>query len=485
MDLIRGRAIAITELIIGVTVFLVLLLGKPRDGGPLVFFTIADKVASGAVPYKDWPFEYPPLSLIPLGIPRLISGIQVDHYQVPFLIFALATTLVAAGALVWLADRGWSVLPRTGTLVAFSALVLAAWPHVVWRFDIFAALFAILALVALAASRPAAAGVSLGLGMATKLYPAFLVPVFFAYYAFSRRWRSAAMVAIGFIAFLAVMAGVLLLMAGRNGFTFLTYQEDRGIELESVLAGLVMLAHNLFETPAAVTFGYGSYQIQSPVIAALNVPNAIVLLGLGALLAVTLSLSFDWDARRFGTIRPRTMVSYLLATLLLVMVANKVLSPQYVAWLIPFGALLPWRQSLLLVVICALTTLEYPLAFDDLRKMELWVVVVLNVRNLLMVVLFLWLIVPRRRVDEAGDGQMVAMLEMPPSSPAATPNISSPMASFFRRGAIRNIRTAAKPTVKNLAKVRPGMPKSWASIATKGFASEDSPWRSIITRNVP
>ena len=484
MDLIRGRAIAITELVIGTAVFLVLMFGKPKDGGPIVFFTIADKIASGAVPYKDWPYEYPPLSLIPIGIPRLIGGIQ-NHYQVPFLIFALITTLAVGVALVWLADRGWSSLTRNGTLIAFTALVLAAWPQVMWRFDIFAALFALLALVALVASRPAAAGVSLGLGMATKLYPAFLMPVFFAYYAFARRWRSAAMVALGFVAFLAVVAGLLMLMAGRNGFTFLTYQEDRGIEIESVLAGLVMLAHNLLDAPAVVTFGYGSYQVQSSVISALTVPNAIALLGLGALLAVTLSLSFDWDARRFGTVRPRTMVSYLLATLLLVMVANKVLSPQYVAWLIPFGALLPWRQSLLLVVICALTTLEYPLAFDALRKMELWVVVALNVRNLLMVVLFFWLIVPRRRADEASDRQMVAMLEMPPRSPAATPNISSPIASFFRRGAMTTISTAAKPTVRNLATVRPGMPTSWASIATMGFASEDRPWRSIITRKVP
>ena len=48
-----------------------------------------------------------------------------------------------------------------------------------------------------------------------------------------------------------------------------------------------------------------------------------------------------------------TLINFLLATLLLVMLANKVLSPQYIAWLLPFGALLPWRKTALLLVICA------------------------------------------------------------------------------------------------------------------------------------
>jgi hypothetical protein len=163
-----------------------------------------------------------------------------------------------------------------------------------------------------------------------------------------------------------------------------------------------------------------------------------------------------------------TLVNFLLATLLLVMLANKVLSPQYIAWLLPFGALLPWRKTVLLLAICLLTTLVYPLLFDDLRRMQPLAVALLNVRNLLLLGMFIWLVIPsrdtvRRRTADEDAGQMDAMLEMPPSNPAATPNISSPIASFFRFGAISTMSSAARPTVATLARVRPGRPDTFAS----------------------
>jgi len=461
-DSAESRAIPFVEMAIGVTMTLAVILSRPRDGGPQVFFEMANKVASGLVPYRDFDLEYPPMALVPLTIPRLLGGQTETAYQVPFLVFAFITTLAVGACIVWLADRGWSALPRNGSLIAFAALFLAASPQVLWRFDIFAALLTIIALVAIASGRPASAGFALALGTATKLYPAFLVPVFFAYYAFGRKWRSATMVVFGFVAFIAALGAVLILVAGRDGLMFLTYQEDRGIEIESVMAGIVMLAHNLFRTRAFVTFGFGSFQVESPLIATLTPINAVVMLVFGVILAVCLALAFDRDWRRHGVVKPMTLINFLTASLLLVMVANKVLSPQYVSWLLPFGALLPWRKSLLLVVICALTTYEYPIAFDALRKFDTAAVLAVNIRNALLVVMFFWLVLPQRR-ERSDEAQIEATFDMPPSKPAATPNISSAMASFLRLGAIRTISKAAKPTVAILARVRPGKPAVSAS----------------------
>jgi hypothetical protein len=461
-DSVESRFIPIVEMAIGVSMTLAVILARPRDGGPQVFFEMANKVATGLVPYRDFLLEYPPLALVPLTVPRLLGGHVEEGYQVPFLIIAFLTSLAVGACVVWLADRGWSALPRNSSLVAFAALFLAASPQVLWRFDIFAALFTIVALVAVASGRPGWAGFSLALGTAVKLYPAFLVPVLFAYYAFGRKWRSATMVVFGFVAFVAALGALLIFVAGRDAFTVLTYQEDRGVELESVVGGLVLLARNLFHSRAFITFGFGSFQVESPLLATLSPLNAIAMLVLGFVMAITLALAFDRDGRRYGVVQPLTLINFLTATLLLVMIANKVLSPQYVAWLLPFGALLPWRKSLLLVVICALTTIEYPIAFDALRRFETLPVFVLNLRNLLLVVMFFWLILPQRspRTDES---QIEATFEMPPTKPAATPNISSPMASFLRRGAMRIMSSAAKATVAILARVRPGRPAVSAS----------------------
>ena len=397
---VSPNSIPVIELIVGAAMVLAVAVARPRWSGPDVFIQIADKIADGLVPYRDFMLEYPPLALFPLALPRLVAGPSNSAYDRVFIVIAIALAVATAAAVAWLAGRGWAALSRREALLAFVAIALAAAPMIVWRFDIFPALFTALALVAVASRKPAWAGFALAIGAAAKLYPAFLVPVFVAYYLFGRRWRSAAMVVLGFGAFIVGLAALLYAVAGTDGFTFLTYQEDRGVEIESIQAGLVLAAHNLFGTPINVFHDFGSYQVSSPLLPTIAGANAVLMLALGAALGARLFLRFQGDARRFGTVQPQTFIAFVLASVLLLMLANKVLSPQYVAWLLPLGALLPWRKSLLVVVICALTTIEFPIAFRQL--MDAWpgLVLVLNLRNLLLLVLFLWLVLERGDVRE-------------------------------------------------------------------------------------
>ena len=83
--------------------------------------------------------------------------------------------------------------------------------------------------------------------------------------------------------------------------------------------------------------------------------------------------------------------------------ANKVLSPQYLVWLLPFAALLPGPQALLLVAASVLTTIEYPILFDALRSIDPFPVLVVNVRNAMLLALFVWILVDSERRSERGD----------------------------------------------------------------------------------
>ena len=112
-----------------------------------------------------------------------------------------------------------------------------------------------------------------------------------------------------------------------------------------------------------------------------------------------------------------TLVHFAAATVLVVILTNKVLSPQYIVWVLPFVALLSPRKSLLFLAIVVLTTLVYPLEFQALIKLHPVQVVLLNVRNALLVVFFAWVTWPQR------GGQNEAMFENPPTSPAATPKM--------------------------------------------------------------
>jgi hypothetical protein len=102
-------------------------------------------------------------------------------------------------------------------------------------------------------------------------------------------------------------------------------------------------------------------------------------------------LRFRRDADRGGP-DPRTIVAAAAAVLLTLLVTNKVLSPQYVIWLVPFAALLAREQAYLMVVIAVLTSVLFPLNYEQLIAQEPWPIVILNIRNALVVALLAWIV---------------------------------------------------------------------------------------------
>ena len=154
---------------------------------------------------------------------------------------------------------------------------------------------------------------------------------------------------------------------------------------------------NFQHVPSTVQLGFGSWQISSLMLIqmadAINAFSAIVV----TMTILACGVSFVRDYRELGSVQPRTLVKYLTATVLAIMLTNKVLSPQYLVWLLPFAALLPARQSLLLILIMVITTLIYPLYFSELLHLARPEVVALNVRNFLLVVAFIWIVLPERK----------------------------------------------------------------------------------------
>src|SRR5207249_2134955 len=96
-----------------------------------------------------------------------------------------------------------------------------------------------------------------------------------------------------------------------------------------------------------------------------------------------------------GRVTSESLVAYSVAALLAFIATNKVFSPQYLIWLLPFAPLLRLRQASALLAICALTIVLFPFDYDHLLSMELLPVLLLNLRNLLVVALLVWLMVDR------------------------------------------------------------------------------------------
>ena len=243
-----------------------------------------------------------------------------------------------------------------------------------FRFDLLPAVLAGGALLA-ARRRPWVAGALTGLGAAVKLWPALLIPSLLAYRR-DRRAAGIAFVAVGF-----GLAGVSLLAGGWTRlFSPLTWQSDRGLQIESIWGTPLLVGRAI--RPGAWTVDmsrYQAYEIFGPGVELwLLVSNLATLAGL-AVLAVLFVRAF-----RAVELTPVAVGFLILTTVAVMVVTNRTLSPQYLLWLGgPAAALLLLRYratteerpairrtAYVLLLLALLTHLVYPLLYPGL--LGLW-----------------------------------------------------------------------------------------------------------------
>jgi hypothetical protein len=90
------------------------------------------------------------------------------------------------------------------------------------------------------------------------------------------------------------------------------------------------------------------------------------------------------DAARNGSIRLEPLATVCAILIVTFLITNKVLSPQYFAWLAPFVAMLRMRHAVTFLGIVLLTALVFPVLYPLLVQGEFWSAVCLNMRNALL-----------------------------------------------------------------------------------------------------
>lgn len=362
------------------------------SGDPDVFYRYATAVGQGQVPYRDFAFEYPPLDIIPMVVPYLLGELPIAIYR-PLLFFQNVGLVVAIGfAVAWLARRGAAheTLPRTLVQYGLAAVVLE--PIIMWRVDSAVTALTVVALMANARGRPIASGVALGAAVMTKVYPVAMLPVLALGQASPRRLGRVLLLLVACALTLAAIALVVVAIAGGSAAYFVDYLTQRGTQIESIPGALAQLIAAAGGPAATVVYGYGTLQVQSLLLPLLG-SLGMVVTGAGvAALGLALWHRFRTDSRAVGALRLSSQATYLAATGLLVLITSRILSPQYMFWIVPFVALLPRRQALWLVVACLLTTFVYPLNYKQFIAQEPSLLLAVNIRNAMLVVLFVWLI---------------------------------------------------------------------------------------------
>ncbi|HEU4975093.1 MAG TPA: glycosyltransferase 87 family protein [Baekduia sp.] len=322
-------------------------------------------LADGQVPFRDFPFEYPPLALVPIG---LAGG---DATAMSLLMLGCA---VAAQLCAWaLGGRraGWAMV----------ALPVLAGALVRTHFDLLPAALTLGGLVLVARRRPMLGLALLGAGTMAKLWPAAVAVVALAW-LWGRGERRAAARATA--AFAVVVLGLGVPFAALGGFPsdMVRFHLDRPVQIESTPATALELVGGTHVTGAPVIPDpYKSNGLDGGPADLVLALCTLALLAAAAAVAVL-------AARRPGV---EALVLAALGVTLAFVALGKVLSPQYVCWLLPLAAVAWGRAGRAAAVPAALTAAAalvtqawFPRHYFDVVFQHGWAVVAVGVRNALL-----------------------------------------------------------------------------------------------------
>ncbi len=367
------------------------------------YFRASSLLISGQMPYRDYGFAYPPLSLVPFLLPHVVFlGHKADFalYNKAFLVESCCWSLGVSLLLVRLTTRWKFPMKREAALCCYAILVLVFAALLPWRFDLFPALLTLAAFYCLLSAKSFSAGILLGLAAAAKLYPLVILPVFALYLIALGQRRAAALLVSGTVGSVVICLLPFMRIPFSTLFTFLSFHQKRGLEIESLGAGVLIIAHAAGWTNAKMVVNYGACNLSSASAPAIiHCLPIIFALMLGLTLYMARS-SFQRDIDRFGTIEPGTLARFTLTALMAFIASNKVFSTSYVIWLLPFVPLLRPKEAVQMIILFAMTITIYPYNFGELLGMHPFGIWLLNLRNLYLLILLYQLVRPTVSKEE-------------------------------------------------------------------------------------
>lgn len=292
--------------------------GGPQYTDVLSYESWSNYIAHEHALPTDETWQYPPGAALLLLIPRLGGG----HFGVSFVVLMLIFDFIGFWLVTRLSKEGGR---DTGVWVWLLTMpVLATLPLL--RFDLAPAVIAVGALVVIH-RRPAWFGAMAGLGAMVKAWP---ILVLFGEWDRPRLLRSVAAAGAVIVAIIVVTA-----VAFDHPFGFVTNQKDRGLQIEAVVASPWELSATITGKEPPIAQRFGTNEIDS------SLGDAVgKLLDLVAL-AMLVAAAIWWWLRDRSIREGREDLAdvdlsrdFAFTVVLLFVVTSRVLSPQFMIWLV-------------------------------------------------------------------------------------------------------------------------------------------------------
>jgi len=391
-----------------------------------VYQPYGSAIVSGELPYRDFSLEYPPGALpmfvLPAAFVRVRGSTEAaswdqlnspaKRYYHAFTLLVILLTgvaLVVTGLTLAACRRpAWKVVLALA-FVALSPLVLGdVFPG---RFDIWPALLVALGVTAGTRGRYRLGAGALGLGAATKLYPALLIPCLAIVAARHRGLREGVVALVSAVAAAAAVFAPFAIASFSGTWSALRVQFQGGLQIETLVGSLLVNASHLeqklegigFPPPSPLTNRAIETGIQRSVLVGSGVDATASAMS-GLLVLAVLAL-YVHVAR--SSAEPReSLVRASAAIVAVTLVLGDVLSPQYLIWLVPLVPLVGGRRgtvaTALLALAALLTHFWFPAGYRDYENgLDAGPAALLLARNLALLAVAIVLVLPRWRRDRA------------------------------------------------------------------------------------
>ena len=343
-----------------------------------VYRSFAEPVLDGGLPYRDVFFEYPPLAASVIALPGVV-GTGEETFRLAF----AGWMLVAAGVLVLLCG---ALAERTGgdrrrALFAAALAPIACGALLRTHFDLVPVALTLAALWLVCTDRPRSGLALLGVGALVKGFPLVAVPVVLAWLLGRRRRREALEGAAACAAVLLIGICAAVAVSPDGAVDAVRYHLERPVQIESVPALALLGLDGLGLGEAVSVSSHRSDGLLHPIDGAVAGLGALALVLVIALIAALAAGGERDDAGR-------RLVLASLAAVTAFAVLGKVLSPQFVIWVLPLGVLaFAWRMHALALAVLAalvLTQIEFPAHYFDVVAREPLAIVLVAVRDLVL-----------------------------------------------------------------------------------------------------
>ena len=323
-----------------------------------VYRTFARPVLDGELPYRDAFFEYPPLAAPVIALPGLLG--TGDH---AFRLAFAGWTLLLAGAVVVLCG---ALAARTGGRVRRALLASAAMPLLCGamlrtHFDLAPMALLLVALLLVVEERPRLGLTVLGLAAMTKGFPIVAAAPVLAWLAVRHGRRVAVEGGLALVGTIAVISAIAIAISAEGFRDSIRYQVDRPVQVESTAAAFLYALDGIGLGEARRVEGHRSDGLAHPA------ADAVAGFLAAALLALVMLFALQAAARPGD---PRAVVLASLGAVAAFACLGRVLSPQFLVWTVPLGALaFAWRMPALALAVAlatALTQIEFPGLYVEL-----------------------------------------------------------------------------------------------------------------------